>query len=55
MMENLVKTNEAMANDIAKDQKMTYLERENDGGTFFEKFGYGGKIGYHQYRIIKNN
>ncbi len=33
-MENLAKTNEAIANDIAKDWKMTYLAMENDGGTY---------------------
>ncbi len=33
-MENLARTNEAIANDIAKDWKMTYLARENDGGTY---------------------
>jgi len=33
-MEKLTKTNEAIANDIAKDWKMTYLAMENDGGTY---------------------
>ena len=33
-MENLAKTNEAIANDIAKDWKMTYSAMENDGGTY---------------------
>ena len=34
VMENLAKTNEEIANDIAKDWKMTYLAMENDGGTY---------------------
>jgi hypothetical protein len=34
VMENLARTNEEIANNIAKDWKMTYLAMENDGGTY---------------------